>query len=126
MSVGLQSAPAHHEQRDARAARKCLDSAAEQETPDRFIPRHTGHGEIGTACLVIRLISVGSLLPMNQRGISSRCFGCPDDVLQFAVAQHVHAIESVENLLVMRDCNHRSLLVDGQLAQQIHRNLCSP
>ncbi len=98
-----------------------------RKRPDRFIPRHTGHGEIGTACLDrLGLISVGSLLPMNQLGMSSRCFGCPDDVLQFAVPQHVHAIESVENLLVMCDRNHRSLLVDGQLAQQIHRNLCSP
>jgi hypothetical protein len=36
----------------------------------------------------------------------------------------MYLIEAIENLLVMRNGNNRSILLDGEFAEQIHHDLC--
>jgi hypothetical protein len=48
------------------------------------------------------------------------------DVLQPAVAQQEHAVEAIENLLVVSNRNHCRILIAGQLAQEVHDDLCAP
>jgi hypothetical protein len=44
-------------------------------------------------------------------------------VVKVAVPQHEHAIEAIENFLVVGNGDDRSVLIHGQLAQEVHHDL---
>ena len=49
--------------------------------------------------------------------------GKAHDVVKVAVPQHEHAIEAIENLLIVGDGDDRRVLIHGQLAQEVHHDL---
>ena len=49
--------------------------------------------------------------------------GKAHDVVKVAVPQHEHAIEAIENLLIVGDGDDRRVLIYGQLAQEVHHDL---
>ena len=49
--------------------------------------------------------------------------GKAHDVVKVAVPQHEHAIEAIENLLIVGNGDDRRVLIYGQLAQEVHHDL---
>lgn len=65
----------------------------------------------------------GLSIATRDRWTSSRLHRAVLDILETAVAEKIHAIEAVEDLLVVRDGNDGRILLAGEFAQQVHHNL---